>query len=88
MEISMNGIGQMNLVSFLIDKLGVGGTLAATAITVYCVSLATSSVVRYPAKAEIDTVPSSSICCRIKRKIFRLKAVTKCSSVIGGSNFL
>ncbi len=30
----MNGIGQMNLVSYLIDKLGVGGTLAATAITV------------------------------------------------------
>ena len=30
----MNGIGTWNLVSYLIDKLGVGGTPAATAITI------------------------------------------------------
>ncbi len=30
----MNGIGTWNLVSYLIDKLGVGGTSAATALTI------------------------------------------------------
>ena len=65
----MNGIGTWNLVLYLIDKLGVGGTPAAMAITMGGILLC--MIIPYATKIPYATTKTKGILIFKARLIFK-----------------